>query len=193
MGVFDAVCSMQSVRCSCCGVSSEYHEIDFVLNWAWQSQASPADLVTHANFAVWTIFAYRTSLLGDISGKRLPQHIELVMSTRSNDLPGEVDVHFVKSLIDQGEDFLLLDCRENDEYDLVRIEGSRLLPMSELMARVDELRDHIDRRIVVLCHIGGRSQRVTQWLRQQGYSRAQNMTGGIDAWAIEVDPQLARY
>ena len=115
------------------------------------------------------------------------------MSTLPNDLPGEIDVHSVKSLVDQKDDFLLLDCREADEYEFVRIEGSQLVPMSEIVARVEELRDHADRRIVVYCHIGGRSLQVTQWLRQQGFRGAQNMTGGIDAWSVEVDTQLPRY
>lgn len=115
------------------------------------------------------------------------------MSKQLNDLPSEVDVHFVKSLIDQGGKFLLLDCRESDEYALVRIEGSQLIPMSEIVSRVEELRDHADQRIVVHCHHGGRSHQVTQWLRQQGFAGAQNMAGGIDAWAVEVDPRLARY
>ena len=115
------------------------------------------------------------------------------MTTLPNDLPDEVDVRFVKSLIDQGDEFLLLDCREHDEYALVHIEGARLIPMSELMARVEELRDHVNGRIVVHCHLGGRSHQVTQWLIQQGFRGAQNMMGGIDAWAIEIDPQLPRY
>lgn len=115
------------------------------------------------------------------------------MSTLPNDLPSEVDVHYVKSLLDQGDEFLLLDCRENDEYSLVRIEGARLIPMSEIVARLEELREHVDRRIVVHCHHGGRSHQVTQWLRQQGFGGAQNMAGGIDAWAVAVDPRLPRY
>ena len=115
------------------------------------------------------------------------------MAPLPNDLPSEVDVHAVKSLLDQGAEFLLLDCRENDEYALVRIEGSRLIPMSELMTRVEELGDHVDQRIVVFCHHGGRSHQVTHWLRQQGFRGAQNMEGGIDAWAVKVDRQLPRY
>jgi adenylyltransferase/sulfurtransferase len=115
------------------------------------------------------------------------------MATPPNDLPSEVDVHFVKSLVDQGETFLLLDCRTNEEYAIARIEGSQLIPMSELATRMEELQDHVDRRIVVYCHLGGRSHQVTQWLRQQGFSGAQNMLGGIDAWAVEIDPQLRRY
>jgi len=115
------------------------------------------------------------------------------MAALPKDMPDEVDVQFVKSLVDQGDDFLLLDCREDDEYGLVRIEGSHLLPMSQLMVRVEELREHADRRIVVHCHHGGRSHQVTQWLRQQGFPGAQNMAGGIDAWSVEIDPKLPRY
>ena len=115
------------------------------------------------------------------------------MSTPLTDLPAEVDVHAVKSLLDQAEPFLLLDCREHDEYAMVKIEGSHLLPMSELMKRVGELDDKKDQRIVVYCHLGGRSHQVTQWLRQQGFAGAQNMLGGIDAWSQEIDPQLPRY
>lgn len=92
-----------------------------------------------------------------------------------------------------GEDFVFVDCRETDEYELVRIEGAKLLPISELAARVDELAPHKDQRIVVHCHHGGRSLQVANWLRRQGYSQAQSMDGGIDRWAIEIEPGMARY
>ena len=115
------------------------------------------------------------------------------MSTSANDLPLEIDVQGVKGMLDQGQDFLLLDCREQDEFDLVRIAGSTLLPMSEIQARADELEPHRDAHIVVHCHHGGRSMQVTQWLRNQGFARVQNMAGGIDQWSVEVDPSLPRY
>lgn len=108
-------------------------------------------------------------------------------------LPIEIDVLSVKTMMDRGEEFLLLDCRESDEYAFVRIEGSKHLPMNETPARLAELETHRDRRIVVHCHHGGRSLRVTQWLREQGFSQTQNMTGGIDAWSQQVDPTLPRY
>lgn len=113
--------------------------------------------------------------------------------TQDNELPLEVDCQTTKRLRDSGADLLLIDCRTQEEYDLVRIEGSQLLPMDQITARVGELEPHRDRHIVVHCHHGGRSLRVTQWLQSQGFTRVQNLTGGIDAWAQEIDPSLPRY
>jgi len=109
------------------------------------------------------------------------------------ELPVEVSCRDVAALRKAGEDFCFIDCREQDEYDLVRISGARLLPMSELGARVGELEAHKSERIVVHCHHGGRSLQVAAWLRRQGYARAQSMAGGIDAWAVEIEPGMARY
>lgn len=99
----------------------------------------------------------------------------------------------VQSKIAQGDEFLLLDCREQDEFDTVHIENATLLPMSELADRVSELDDHQQREVVVYCHHGGRSLRVAQWLSQQGFANVKSMAGGIDQWAIEIDPSLERY
>lgn len=108
-------------------------------------------------------------------------------------LPIEVDVLTVKQLLDTGADFTLLDCREPSEYDAAQISGSRLIPMREIPGKLAELEPLKDSRIVVHCHHGGRSLRVTHWLREQGFSNVQNMTGGIDAWSQIVDPKVPRY
>jgi rhodanese-related sulfurtransferase len=117
------------------------------------------------------------------------------MSTMpTSDSPAlEIDCRAVKAQLDSGKDFLLLDCRERDEYAIVAIPGALLLPMSEMVDRVGELEPHRNRPIVVHCHHGGRSLRVATWLRQQGFASAQSMTGGIDRWAEEIDPKLPRY
>lgn len=115
------------------------------------------------------------------------------MTTPANDFPIETDVASVKRMLDEQHDFLLLDCREQEEHDIVRIARSTLLPMSEIQARVSELQPHRDTHIVVHCHHGGRSMQVTQWLRSQGFARVQNMAGGIDQWAVEIDSTLPRY
>lgn len=107
--------------------------------------------------------------------------------------PLEVDVHHVKAKLDRQDDFLLLDCREQSEYDTAKIEGSTLIPMSEIQERVHELQPHRDREIIVHCHHGGRSQRVTEFLRGLGFDKAQNMQGGIDAWSLEIDSNVPRY
>lgn len=105
----------------------------------------------------------------------------------------EVDCNTVKAKLDAGENFLFLDCREQKEYDLVKIDGTTLIPMSEIQERVGELDEHRDREIVIHCHHGGRSLNVAMWLRQQGFANALSMAGGIDAWAQEIDTTLARY
>jgi rhodanese-related sulfurtransferase len=107
--------------------------------------------------------------------------------------PIEISVRETKELIDSGASMILLDCREQNEYDQCRIEGSVLVPMHEIPDRIAELEDYRRQRIVVHCHLGGRSLRVTHWLREQGFETAQNMTGGIEAWSTEVDPQVPRY
>jgi rhodanese-related sulfurtransferase len=108
-------------------------------------------------------------------------------------LPLEVDCQTVKRRLEAGEPLLLLDCRERDEYELVRIESAQLLPMSELQERVGELEPYRQSPIVVHCHHGGRSLRVAMWMRQQGFANVASLAGGIDQWATEIDPSLPRY
>ena len=107
-------------------------------------------------------------------------------------LPLEIDVQSVKQMLDRGEKFTLLDCREASEVATAHIAGTLHIPMREIPSRVADLGEKAG-RIVVHCHHGGRSQRVTHFLRQQGYDSAQNMSGGIDAWSLEVDPSVPRY
>jgi adenylyltransferase/sulfurtransferase len=107
--------------------------------------------------------------------------------------PLEISVQDVWELRNAGEDFLLLDCREPDEHAIAAIDGAWLLPMGEIVERVGELAGNEGRRIVVHCHLGGRSLRVALWLRERGFRRAQSMAGGIDQWAAEIEPQLSRY
>ncbi len=114
------------------------------------------------------------------------------MSLPSDSL--EIDCQTVRRrLSTDGDSLTLLDCREQDEYDLVHLSEARLLPMSQLMARVGELEDFRDKEIVVLCHHGSRSRDVAQWLIAQGFSKVKSMAGGIDQWAVEIDSTLARY
>lgn len=105
----------------------------------------------------------------------------------------EVDVQAVKWMLDQRHEFLLLDCREPDEHEVARIDRAVLIPLSQLPARVSELEPHRHRPIVVHCHHGVRSLRVTHWLLGLGFPQVQSMRGGIDAWSQQIDPQLTRY
>ena len=115
------------------------------------------------------------------------------MGELDRDVPLEIDVAEVSALQRSESDFLLLDVREPDEYATARIAGAVLVPMSQLRERIDELEPHRQRRIVVHCHHGGRSLQVVHALRERGFDQAQNMAGGIDAWSLQVDPQVPRY
>lgn len=86
---------------------------------------------------------------------------------------------------------LLLDVREDSEWAICRIEGSLHIPMAEIPARADSLPR--DRPIVVLCHHGMRSAHVQQYLQARGFDNITNLGGGIHAWAVDVEPDMARY
>jgi adenylyltransferase/sulfurtransferase len=90
-----------------------------------------------------------------------------------------------------GESFLLLDVREPQEYEIARIDGGVLIPLRELPQRLSELA--ADQETVVYCHAGVRSAHAVQILRNAGFSRAINLTGGIDAWSERIDPAVPRY
>lgn len=90
-----------------------------------------------------------------------------------------------------GRDLVLLDVREPHEHAICHIEGSLLVPMREVPERLEGL--DRDRLTVVHCHHGPRSSHVVAYLRQQGFARATNLTGGIDAWSLEIDPSVPRY
>jgi len=105
----------------------------------------------------------------------------------------EISAVEVKALLDAGEEFLLVDCREPLEADYASIAAAQLIPMSQLAERVEELEPSQASRIVVHCHLGGRSLQVAHWLRQQGFSRAQSMAGGIESWSQQVDCAVPRY
>lgn len=86
---------------------------------------------------------------------------------------------------------LLLDVREPFEVEICAVAGSRHLPMRQIPENLADLPR--DQPILVLCHHGGRSLRVTQFLRANGFGNVTNVAGGIDAWAEQVDPKLTRY
>jgi adenylyltransferase/sulfurtransferase len=108
-------------------------------------------------------------------------------------LPLETDCRSVKAKLDAKADFLLIDCREEDEHRKAHIDQAKLVPMSVIQDRVGELEPYKHVEIVVHCHHGGRSLKVTHWLRSQGFANVTSMAGGIDQWAVEIDPKLPRY
>lgn len=108
-------------------------------------------------------------------------------------LPLETNCQTVRELLNSDQEFLLLDCREPFEYEIVQLRSATLLPISQLAARSSELEPFRTQHVVIYCHHGMRSLQLARWLRQQGFDRAQSMAGGIDQWAIEIEPGLPRY
>jgi len=91
----------------------------------------------------------------------------------------------------QGRKVMLLDVREPHEWEIVHLEGAKLIPLRDLPERVNEL-DTAD-EIVAYCHTGARSARATDFLRSLGYKKVRNLEGGVEAWSMEVDHTLPRY
>ena len=89
------------------------------------------------------------------------------------------------------EGLLLVDVREPEEYELARVEGARLLPLSlfnEWAPSLDR-----ERETVFMCHHGVRSAQVCAFLARQGFTKIYNLAGGIDRWSKEIDPSVPRY
>jgi rhodanese-related sulfurtransferase len=86
---------------------------------------------------------------------------------------------------------LVIDVREPEEYELARVEGARLLPLSLF----DEWAPSLDpgRETVFMCHHGVRSAQVCAFLSRQGFEKLHNLAGGIDRWSADVDPAVPRY
>jgi adenylyltransferase/sulfurtransferase len=102
-----------------------------------------------------------------------------------------MSAHELKQKMDTREAFQLIDVREPFEYEIARIDGSKLIPLGEIAERTDELQR--EQTIVVHCHSGGRSAEAVRLLQQRGFTNVYNLEGGIDAWSDEVDPNVPKY
>jgi rhodanese-related sulfurtransferase len=105
----------------------------------------------------------------------------------------EVPPQQVKHWLDQRHDMLLLDCRTPAEHALAHIRGAMLVPMDEIATRLESLREHEERMIVVYCHHGRRSMNVTMAMRRYGFPNVKSMSGGIHQWSSEIDPSVPQY
>jgi molybdopterin/thiamine biosynthesis adenylyltransferase/rhodanese-related sulfurtransferase len=103
----------------------------------------------------------------------------------------EISVEQLKARQDAKENFVLLDVREQYEYDIARIPGSKLIPLGELHSRLSEL-DTAD-EIVIHCKSGYRSANALRELQAAGFGKVWNVAGGILAWADRIDPTVAKY
>jgi molybdopterin/thiamine biosynthesis adenylyltransferase/rhodanese-related sulfurtransferase/molybdopterin converting factor small subunit len=103
----------------------------------------------------------------------------------------EISALDLKAELDAGKPIVLVDVREPHESEITQIDGARLIPLGELPDRLGELDDRAE--IVTHCHHGARSLKALEILRAAGYSKVRSLRGGIDAWAVNIDPEMPRY
>ena len=98
----------------------------------------------------------------------------------------------LKQRLDKGEDFQIVDVREDSEVAISRIPNSIHIPLAQVLNRMDEIDPN--RETVVHCKMGGRSARAIDALQRSGFKgNLSNLKGGIIAWSKEVDPTVAKY
>jgi rhodanese-related sulfurtransferase len=103
----------------------------------------------------------------------------------------EITPQELKTRLDGGDRPVLVDVRDGWETKLCKLPNALHIPMEELEFRTEELNQADE--IVVYCHHGVRSAAVAGYLRQLGFTRARNLSGGLDAWARSVEPTMRRY
>jgi rhodanese-related sulfurtransferase len=108
-----------------------------------------------------------------------------------NLMVGEIAPGDLRGKVDRGEQFVLLDVREPEEVAIVRLPGSVHIPMGEVPGRLHELDP--DKETIVYCHHGVRSLHVANFLAQRDFEHVMSLAGGIDAWAVEIEPGMRRY
>jgi rhodanese-related sulfurtransferase len=111
----------------------------------------------------------------------------LIFTQSMNITPSEL-----KGRLDQGEKIRLIDVRETDEWAVAHLPQAELIPLSQFQQRATQELS-ADETIVLYCHHGMRSARAQGFLKAQGYGNVLNLTGGIDAWAVQMDPAMKRY
>jgi len=105
----------------------------------------------------------------------------------------EITVEELREAMARGGEVKLLDVRTEGEHSLARLDPCRLVPLHELGARLDEIDDWKDGRVVVYCHHGIRSRSGAAILQAAGFEDVASLRGGIDAWSVRVDPKVPRY
>ena len=104
----------------------------------------------------------------------------------------EITATELKRRLDAGDDLQIIDVREQNEYDTARLEGSKLIPLGQVLSRAGEIDPN--RETVVHCKLGGRSAKAIEALTRAGFAgRLLNLKGGITAWSNDVDPNVPKY
>jgi adenylyltransferase/sulfurtransferase len=104
----------------------------------------------------------------------------------------EITAIELKARLDAGDDIQLIDVRQPDEFAFARIDGAKLIPLGEIIARMHEIDP--TRETVVQCKMGGRSARAIDALERSGFTgKLSNLVGGITAWSNDVDQSIPKY
>jgi adenylyltransferase/sulfurtransferase len=108
------------------------------------------------------------------------------------EFPLEISVTEAKALRDRTPAGVrIIDVREPFELEICRVDGAVPIPMRQIPEQIDALPR--DQHLLILCHAGARSRRVTEYLRARGLPAVSNIAGGIEAWAVEIEPGMPRY
>ena len=105
----------------------------------------------------------------------------------------EISVTQLKKMFDNHDDFVLVDVREEPEWDICKIQGAKLIPLSHILNGNIDILEDIEKDLVLYCHTGARSAEALNILRNKGFKSLKNLVGGIDAWANEIDPEVVVY
>lgn len=109
-----------------------------------------------------------------------------------SEYPLELSVEETRRLLEETPGaVVLIDVREPFEVETCRIAGASHIPLRQIPEHVGTLPK--DKHLLIHCHHGGRSLRVTRFLRASGYDAVSNVAGGIDAWSVQIDPSVPRY
>jgi sulfur-carrier protein adenylyltransferase/sulfurtransferase len=112
--------------------------------------------------------------------------------TREEERMEEITATELKRRLDAGEDLQIIDVREQHEYEIARLENSKLIPLGQVLNRASEIDPK--RETIVHCKMGGRSAKAIEALKKSGFSgKLVNLKGGILAWSSDVDPTVPRY
>lgn len=104
----------------------------------------------------------------------------------------EITATELKRRMDAGEDVQLIDVRQPEEFAFAKIDGAKLIPLGEIIQRMDEL--DASKEVILQCKAGGRSATAIQMLTRAGYQgKMSNLKGGITSWSNEVDPTILKY
>ena len=103
----------------------------------------------------------------------------------------QISAHNLQKKLQNENNLLLLDVREQHEFEFSHIEGSQHIPLSQIPQRIAEIDS--SQGCVAICHHGIRSQQAAAFLVNTGFTNIYNLSGGIDAWSVDCDATILRY